>query len=107
MARANFLWGTPCIHGELLKLGIIISQAIVSRYMPVCTEAIGGRNGGPSAETTLARLFAVGPSKGTIGLTTSGPGRTMSVRPELAFIWPTTKILTKQLGHETPCSAAA
>jgi len=39
MARANFLWGTPCIHGELLKPGIIISRTIVSRYMPVCTEA--------------------------------------------------------------------
>jgi hypothetical protein len=39
MARANFLWGAPCIHGELLKPGIIISRAIVSRYMPVCTEA--------------------------------------------------------------------
>jgi hypothetical protein len=34
MARANFLWGAPRIHGELLKLGITISQATVSRYMP-------------------------------------------------------------------------
>ena len=35
MARANFLWGAPRIHGELLKLGIAVSQATVSRYMPV------------------------------------------------------------------------
>jgi hypothetical protein len=35
MARANFLWGAPRIHGEVLKLGITISQATVSRYMPV------------------------------------------------------------------------
>jgi hypothetical protein len=35
MARANFLWGAPRIHGELLKLGITVSQATVSRYMPV------------------------------------------------------------------------
>jgi hypothetical protein len=35
MAQANFLWGAPRIHGELLKLGITVSQAIVSRYMPV------------------------------------------------------------------------
>jgi len=34
MARANFLWGVPRIHGELLKLGITVSQATVSRYMP-------------------------------------------------------------------------
>jgi hypothetical protein len=35
MARANFLWGAPRIHGELLKLGITVSQATVSRYLPV------------------------------------------------------------------------
>src|SRR5262252_3677266 len=35
MARANFLWGAPRIHGELLKLGITVSQATVSRYMPM------------------------------------------------------------------------
>jgi hypothetical protein len=34
MAHANFLWGAPRIHGELLKLGIIVSQSTVSRYMP-------------------------------------------------------------------------
>jgi len=32
--RANPLWGAPRIHGELLKLGIKISQATVGRYMP-------------------------------------------------------------------------
>jgi hypothetical protein len=35
MAPANFLWGAPRIHGELLKLGITVSQATVSRYTPV------------------------------------------------------------------------
>jgi putative transposase len=34
MCRANPLWGAPRIHGELLKLGIKISQATVGRYMP-------------------------------------------------------------------------
>jgi len=34
MARENFLWGAPGIHGELLKLGITVSQATLSRYMP-------------------------------------------------------------------------
>ena len=34
MNRANPLWGAPRIHGELLKLGIKISQATVGRWMP-------------------------------------------------------------------------
>ena len=33
MSRANPLWGAPRIHGELLKLGIEISQASISKYM--------------------------------------------------------------------------
>ena len=33
MSLANPLWGAPHIHGELLKLGIDISQASVSKYM--------------------------------------------------------------------------
>jgi putative transposase len=33
MATAN-LWGAPRIHGELLKLGINISEATVSKYLP-------------------------------------------------------------------------
>jgi len=32
MARENFLWGAPRIHGELL-LGFEVSQATVSRYL--------------------------------------------------------------------------
>ncbi len=34
MSAANPLWGAPKIHGELLKLGIQVSEATVSRYMP-------------------------------------------------------------------------
>lgn len=33
MSRANPLWGAPRIHGELLKLGITISQPTVAKYM--------------------------------------------------------------------------
>jgi len=33
MSKANPLWGAPRIHGELLKLGITISQATVGRHM--------------------------------------------------------------------------
>ena len=34
MADANPLWGAPRIHGELLKLGLEVSQATVGKYMP-------------------------------------------------------------------------
>jgi putative transposase len=34
MAGSNPLWGAPRVHGELLKLGIDISERTVSRYMP-------------------------------------------------------------------------
>ena len=33
MSLANPLWGAPRIHGELLKLGIELSQATVAKYM--------------------------------------------------------------------------
>src|SRR4029453_11678671 len=33
MAAENCLWGAPRIHGELLKLGITISERTVSRYL--------------------------------------------------------------------------
>jgi len=34
MSRANPLWGAPRIHGELLKLGIEVSEATVGRCLP-------------------------------------------------------------------------
>src|SRR6266446_1260883 len=34
LSLANPLWGAPRIHGELLKLGIEVSQATVGRYLP-------------------------------------------------------------------------
>jgi putative transposase len=33
MSTVNPLWGAPRIHGELLKLGIQVSQATVAKYM--------------------------------------------------------------------------
>src|SRR2546430_2874881 len=33
VSRGNPLWGAPRIHGELLKLGLTVSQATVSKYM--------------------------------------------------------------------------
>ena len=34
MAKAKPLWGAPKIHGELLMLGVVISERSVSRFMP-------------------------------------------------------------------------
>jgi transposase InsO family protein len=33
MAQENPLWGAPRIHGELLKLGVQVSQATVAKYL--------------------------------------------------------------------------
>jgi integrase-like protein len=33
MSTANPLWGAPRIHGELIKLGIEVSQATAAKYM--------------------------------------------------------------------------
>jgi transposase InsO family protein len=33
MSASNVLWGAPRLHGELLKLGIEVSQASVAKYM--------------------------------------------------------------------------
>jgi len=33
MSLANPRWGAPRMHGELLKLGIPVSQATVAKYM--------------------------------------------------------------------------
>jgi hypothetical protein len=41
MARENFLWGAPRIHGELLTLGFRVSQATVSRYLPARSRRPG------------------------------------------------------------------
>ena len=41
MARENFLWVAPRIHGELLMLGYKISQATVSRDMPTAVRRPG------------------------------------------------------------------
>ncbi len=43
MSKANPLWGAPRIHGELLKLGIEVSQATVAKYM--------SRQGRPPSQT--------------------------------------------------------
>jgi hypothetical protein len=36
LAEENRLWGAPRIHGELLKLGLVVSERTVSRYLREC-----------------------------------------------------------------------
>jgi len=48
MCLANPLWGAPRIHGELLKLGIDVSEATVSKYL--------SRRRGPPSQTWRAFL---------------------------------------------------
>jgi putative transposase len=43
MAEMNVSWGAPRVHGELLKLGIAISEITVLRYMPKRTAPAGSR----------------------------------------------------------------
>ena len=43
MHAANPLWGAPRIHGELLKLGLTVSQSTVAKYL--------GRRDGPPSQT--------------------------------------------------------
>lgn len=38
MGEANPFWGAPRIHGELLKLGLEVSERCVSRLMPKCRK---------------------------------------------------------------------
>jgi hypothetical protein len=33
MCQANFMWGAPRIHGELLKLGIEVAPSTVGKYL--------------------------------------------------------------------------
>jgi NAD(P)-dependent dehydrogenase (short-subunit alcohol dehydrogenase family) len=64
MARENFLWCAPRIHGELLMLASSVSQATVSRY---CQHQAQGQHhrgrasfaikSSPSVTTRRARLF--------------------------------------------------
>jgi putative transposase len=51
MSKANPLWGAPRIHGELLKLGIKVSQATVGRWMP-CRPKAPPRPGAAFCATT-------------------------------------------------------
>ena len=92
MARENFLWGAPRIHGELLMLGFSVSQATVSRYMPA-----QGRRTGQTWRTFLrnqamafghSEYFEEG-SKGDTALHTelSRAQRNLSEVAQISTVW--------------------
>jgi putative transposase len=67
MAEMNVGWGAPRIHGELLKLGIVISEITVSRHMPKRPSPAGSRQRWATfmrnhLHETLAIDFAVVPT---------------------------------------------
>jgi putative transposase len=83
MARENFTWGAPRIHGELLMLGFDVSQATVSRYLSTVYRH-------------FERHFDHRRSSITVRLVSS-PGIRLSV--------PTT-VRLRNLTDEFPCSGA-
>ncbi len=67
MATANVGWGAPRVHGELLKLGIFVSETTISRYMPKRFGLPGSRQRWATflrnhMHETLAVDFAVVPT---------------------------------------------
>jgi hypothetical protein len=72
MARENFLWGAPRIHGELLMLGFSVSQATVSRYLLPRSRRRDNRGG---------LFFATKPWRSvTASITRNGRGETLTYR---------------------------
>ena len=90
MSTENRLWGAPRIHGELLKLGIAVSERTVSRYLPdrtrgrsqtwrtfptnhvgdlMCSSAVASseRPGDDDVVDTGLFSFGVTPTSGTAG----------------------------------------
>ena len=55
MSRENRLWGTERIRGELLKLGIVVSNRLIRRYRrhgPRCPSSQLWRRSWPTTPTT-------------------------------------------------------
>ena len=69
MSCRNVLWGAPRLHGELLKLGIEVSQATVAKYMikrrkPPAPPRPALRTGGRRQSAKRDRGQRCGPAPG-------------------------------------------
>jgi hypothetical protein len=116
MAEMNVGWGAPRIHGELLKLGIAISEVTVSRYMPKRLPPAGSRQRWATfmqnhLHETLASDFAVVPTL-TFGIVYVFFVLSLERRQILHFnvtrhptaAWTTQQVVTRcgLLGHSSP-----
>jgi Homeodomain-like domain len=70
MRQASPLWGAPRIHGELLKLGIVVSQATVAKYL--------GRQAGPRPSRGAPSSPITSPSSPRSTSSPSPPSRSAS-----------------------------
>jgi hypothetical protein len=59
MAKENPLWGVPHIHGEMLKLGIEISESTVLRYMPKKEGSTAGQNWKTFLKNHSSEIFSI------------------------------------------------
>jgi hypothetical protein len=79
MAADNRLWGAPRVHGELVKLGIAISERTVSRYLRECP-----RGSSQSWRTFIAnhynQLTAISPESAVPGADDVGNGDVLTCR---------------------------
>src|SRR6516225_4730600 len=56
LAQENYDWGAPKIHGELQKLGFLLSERTVARYLRrIQRRGIRARNGWHFFTTTARR----------------------------------------------------
>jgi putative transposase len=55
MAAENSDWGAPKIHGELLKLGLEVSERTVARYLQRLRNAAIPPNAGSPSSLTIVR----------------------------------------------------
>jgi hypothetical protein len=94
MSRENPLWGAPRVHGELMKLGIKVSEATVSKYMT--------RPRKPPSRTW--RTFLRNHANGLASIDFFGPP-TATFR--LLFVFIALHHERRRIVHCVPCSSAA
>jgi hypothetical protein len=58
MSTENRLWGAPRIHGELLKLGFVVAQSTVAKYM-VRRDDSPGQNWGTFLRNHSSHIAAM------------------------------------------------
>jgi hypothetical protein len=58
MSQANWLWGAPCIHGELQKLGIAVAQATSRNAWRVASDDHRRRPGGRFLANHIGQVMA-------------------------------------------------